>query len=348
MIGTLVDLIRHHAQRAPEDLAYSYLVDGESRQKSLTFAQLEREACRVASLVAGCVAPASRVALIYPSGLDFLAAYLRCLFAGVIAVPVYPPAYPRLEGLPRLQHILQNSGSEAVLSCSHLHGLTALRERLGDPLCILTDDASSGDASAWRDPGMKSQDIAFLQFTSGSTTEPKGAVMKHAALLANLRSMHWFLGEPRQGSMVSWLPMYHDMGLIGTALYPLSQGFPCYLLSPLHFLQRPLRWLRLISDVRGTISGGPNFAYDLCVDRVAEQDLAALDLSCWEVAFNGSEPIRANTVRRFESYFAPAGFRPGHLVGCYGLAETSLLATGAHRDRGPRFLKVDRDQLMQG
>jgi acyl-CoA synthetase (AMP-forming)/AMP-acid ligase II len=348
MIRSIVDLVRLRAHSGAENLAYSFLEDGGSKRKTVSFAQLEREARRVAVLIAERIGPGSRLALLYPQGIEFLTAFFGCLFAGVIAVPVYPPAPPRLDGLARLEHILRSSGSEAILSSLQLPSLAALRRHYAHLTWILTDGGANPDPEAWRDPAVQASDIALLQYTSGSTADPKGVVLRHGNLLENLRSMHWFLREPSSGSMVSWLPMYHDMGLIGTALYPLSQGLPCYLLSTLHFLQRPVRWLRLISEVRGTISGGPNFAYDLCVSRISEQELNRLDLSCWEIAFNGSEPIRADTVSRFESYFSRAGLRPNTLMGCYGLAETTLLATGAHPGRGPRILRVDMEQLRQG
>ena len=352
MSDTLVGLIRERAERMPEKLAYSFLLDGERELRSLSYEQLETESRRIADLISTQVAPGARVLLMFPPGLEFLCTFFGCLFAGVIAVPVYPPAPPRYEGFTRLQHVLADSSADALLTTQALMRLAdvmpGVRERLGNVPWIVTDRDRRGDAANWRDPGVKPDSIAFLQYTSGSTSDPRGVVLRHEHLMANLRAMHWFLREPTDGSMISWLPMYHDMGLIGTVMYPLSRGLPCHLLSPLHFLQRPARWLELISRVHATFSGGPNFAYDLCVQRISAPERAGLDLSSWDVAFNGSEPVRADTVRRFESAFASCGLRPGTVVACYGLAEATLLVSGAHRDKGSRFLSVNRDELARG
>jgi acyl-CoA synthetase (AMP-forming)/AMP-acid ligase II len=350
MAASLVDLVREREQAAPDALAYGFLADGEGEVSERTYAGLAAEARRIGSLLQDRVAPGGRALLVFEPGLQFVAAYYGCLFAGVAAVPAYPPAPPRLDaGIAHLGRVVRDAGIEAILTSGALGELAAalpgVPELLGDVPWLATDAPGAGDAAAWRDPGVRGRDLAMLQYTSGSTAEPKGVALRHENLLANMRAIDWFLGAPGDGAFVSWLPMYHDMGLIGTIIYPLYRGFPSHLLSPVHFLQTPVRWLRAITRFRATISGGPNFAYELCVRRVPEAQRAGLDLSSWEVAFNGAEPIQAGTVRRFEAAYGPSGLRQGTVVGCYGLAEASLLVAGDHRDGPGRFLRVDRDEL---
>jgi acyl-CoA synthetase (AMP-forming)/AMP-acid ligase II/acyl carrier protein len=345
---SLVALVRERAEAAPEALAYRYLVDGEREQQTLTAGGLELEARRVASVLAEHVEPGGRALLVFESGLDFVVAFFGCLFAGVVAVPVAAPAPPRVDAsLAHIERVVRDCGAGAVLTSGAVERLTGaqpgLRERLGDVLWIVS---TGGDAAAWRDPGVGPAHIAFLQYTSGSTADPRGVVLRHEHLLANQRALDWFGRHPSEGAMVSWLPLYHDMGLIGGVLYPLYSGLPGHLFSPAQFLQRPSRWLKLLSGMRGAMSGGPNFAYELCLQRVSAETRAALDLSGWEVAFNGSEVIRADTVRAFEAAFAPCGLRPGTVVGCYGLAEATLLVSGAHREEPGRVLVLGERELV--
>jgi acyl-CoA synthetase (AMP-forming)/AMP-acid ligase II/alkanesulfonate monooxygenase SsuD/methylene tetrahydromethanopterin reductase-like flavin-dependent oxidoreductase (luciferase family) len=346
---SLVALVRRQADRSPDDVAFGFVPSGDGEPSTLSRAGLETEARRIASLLAGRIAPGARALLVFEPGLDFLAAFFGALFAGVIAVPVFPPLPPRFAGFDHLERVQRDAGAEAILTSSALSELADSvpggRERLRNVRWIVTD--RDGDAEAWRDPGVTSSTIAFLQYTSGSTSEPRGVVLRHEHLLANLRALDWFVGAA-PGPMVSWLPMYHDMGLIGTVLYPLSRERPAYLLSPFHFLQRPARWLELVTRVRGAISGAPNFAYELCVRRVGEADRARLDLASWEITWNGAEPIRSATARRFEDAFAPCGLRRGSVAGCYGLAEATLFVAGVHRGDPGEVEIVDRDELEHG
>jgi acyl-CoA synthetase (AMP-forming)/AMP-acid ligase II len=344
---TLVAVVRGWADRQPERPACGFLPDGEGDLVTLTYARLDSEARRIADLLASRLAPGSRALLLYEPGLDFITAFFGCLYAGVTAVPVFPPAPPRLDlGLAKLKLVLRDSGAEAVLAAGALRALAASLPGPGERL-LATDQPGQGDPAAWRDPGLRPGTVAFLQYTSGSTADPKGVVLTHENLLANQRAIAWALQIPADAVMVSWLPTYHDMGLIGSVLHPLSTGSSCYLISPLHFLARPARWLELVTRFRGYISGAPNFAYDLCARRVSEEERAGLDLSSWRIAFNGSEPIRAGTVRRFQEAFAPCGFRPEALVGCYGLAEATLLVAGAWAS-DPKLLTVDREEFARG
>lgn len=340
----LVALLRGRAERQGDDLCCAFLVDGEHRLATLTYTELDAQARRVASLLAERMAPGSRAVLAYGPGLEFAAAFFGCLYAGVVAVPVVPPLPSRREaGLLHIQRILADCRGEAVLTTAKLLPPSALDP--GRVRWMATD--GPGDARAWQDPGVDASTVAFLQYSSGSTSDPKGVVVTHANLLANQRAIAWSLGIPDDAVVVTWLPMYHDMGLIGTLLQPIYRGAPCYLLSAHHFLRRPARWLEAISRFRGVMCGAPNFAYDLLVQRVTEEERAHLDLSSWSVAFCGAEPIRAATVRRFQELFAPHGFSPTSLVGCYGLAEATLLVAGARSD-DQKVLTVGRQDLERG
>ncbi|SEH01853.1 nonribosomal peptide synthetase protein BlmVI [Nonomuraea solani] len=336
---TLVELLGRRAAEAPGELAFGFLADGEADLRVLTRAELDAGARRVACALADRVAEGGRVILLYEPGLAFVTAFFGCLYAGVVAVPAYPPLQPA--GRERVAAVAADCGAEAVLTSEFL------RETVAGALPLIVTDGPARDGSAWRDPGVDPDTVAFIQYTSGSTAAPRGVVLTHANLLANQRAIGRALHVPGDAVVASWLPMYHDMGLIGTILYPLYHGAPCYLMSPLHFLQRPARWLELISAYGVSVSGGPNFAYDLCARRVTDEELAALDLSTWQVAFSGAEPIRAATFRRFTDRFAPCGLRPEALVGCYGLAEATLLVTGAGPD-DRTVLTADRAALEQG
>ncbi|MEU4620091.1 fatty acyl-AMP ligase [Actinoplanes sp. NPDC023801] len=341
MADTLVALLREAAQREPDALGYGFLADGESDLRSLTWAGLEQAAGRVAALIARTVSPGGRVVLCLDAGLDFVTAFFGCQLAGVAAVPVYPPSPGRPgPGLANLERVASDCGAELVLASD---GYAGLAPPGPVPWVSIAAAALEEPRTAIR---VRPRDLALLQYTSGSTGTPKGVMLRHEHLLANLESMHWFVRRPSTGTVVSWLPMYHDMGLIGTLLYPLYRRMPAYLMSPLHFMHRPLRWLELISRVRATISGGPSFAYQLCTRRAAAA--TGLDLSSWDVAFNGAEPISAAVLRDFERTFAPHGLRPGTVRGCYGMAEAALLISGDRADRTAAHERTEGDRVTSG
>ncbi|WP_171075114.1 fatty acyl-AMP ligase [Nonomuraea basaltis] len=339
---TLVELVGRRAAEAPGELAFGFLADGDADLRVLTRAELDARARQVACDLADRVAEGGRVILLYEPGLAFVTAFFGCLYAGVVAVPAYPPL--QHAGRDRVAGVAADCGAEAVLTTRLLQETVA---GVLPALPIMVTDVPANGGDSWRDPGVDPDTVAFVQYTSGSTAAPKGVVLTHANLLANQQAIGRALHVPEHAVVASWLPMYHDMGLIGTIMYPLYRGAPCYLMSPLHFLQRPARWLELISNFGVSVSGGPNFAYDLCARRVTDEELASLDLTTWRVAFSGAEPIRASTVQRFTRRFAPCGLRPDALVGCYGLAEATLLVTGA----GPEDREVliaDRASLEHG
>ncbi|HYP52685.1 MAG TPA: fatty acyl-AMP ligase, partial [Pyrinomonadaceae bacterium] len=328
--STLVELLRLRARRQPEQTAYTFLADGEREELSLTYAQLERRARSVAAYLQHTGARGERVMLLYPPGLDFVAGFFGCLFAGAVAVPAYPPRAN--QNLLRLQTIVEDTRPVAVLTnssvlpkvdafCERVPGLKTLR-------WLATDEADDRHAELWRAPSLTPDSLAFLQYTSGSTSAPKGVMVTHGNLLANERVIQHAFRQTEESVIVGWLPFYHDMGLIGNVLQPLYLGARCVLMSPLAFLQKPLRWLEAVSRYRATTSGGPNFAYELCARKVTAEQRAALDLSSGEVAFNGAEPIRADTLEMFAEAFAECGFRREAFHPCYGLAEATLIVSG--------------------
>ncbi len=330
---TLVELLRWRALHQAHAAAFVFLTDGETQEQRLTYAELDSQARTIAARLRGLCAVGERALLLYPSGLDYMAAFFGCLYAGVIAVPVYPPHPVKAErSLPRIQGIVADARPLALLTTAELLPTV---ERLFEPIVtgwhpnyLATDTLDPSGAEAWRDPLVGGDTLAFLQYTSGSTAAPRGVMVSHANLLTNHRMFQAAIQHPADTPYVSWLPLFHDMGLIGSALQAVFVGAPCVLMSPMAFLQRPLRWLGAISRYRAATSGAPNFAYDLCVRQSTPEQRAALDLSCWKVAFNGAEPVRAETLERFTQAFAPSGFRREAFFPCYGLAEATLFVSG--------------------
>jgi amino acid adenylation domain-containing protein len=340
--GTLGGLLRARAAERPHQVAFTFLADGEVEAERLTYAGLEARARAVAAALRESVPPGERALLLFPPGLDFIAAFFGCLYAGVVAVPAYPPR-PNDRSQSRLRAIAWDAEPRAILTASTIlagaegsRGFLSLAPELAGLRWIPTDTLS--DAGLPTDlPEPDPEAVAFLQYTSGSTAAPKGVMVTHANLLHNERMIGAAFEQDEDSVVVGWLPLYHDMGLIGNVLQPLHAGARCVLMSPVAFLQKPLRWLAAISRYRGTTSGGPNFAYDLCVRRIGPEDRAGLDLSSWRVAFNGAEPVRAGTLERFAEAFAPCGFRPKAFYPCYGLAEATLFVTGGVPGRRPRL-----------
>src|SRR4051794_33601839 len=350
--ATIAGLLRARAAERPAQVAFTFLADGEAEGGSLTYGELDRRAAGVAAALAASVPPGERALLLYPPGLDFIVAFFGCLYAGVVAVPAYPPR-PNDRSQSRLRAIAHDATPRAALTTAAIlagavepRGLLAVAPELGGLRWIATDplvgplvgSSSGGEGSPAFEPDPES--LAFLQYTSGSTAAPKGVMVTHANLLHNERMIGAAFDMDESAVVVGWLPLYHDMGLIGNVLQPLHAGGRCVLMSPVAFLQRPLRWLEAISRFRGTVSGGPNFAYELCLRKATPEALLGLDLASWRVAFNGAEPVRAATLERFAAAFAPCGFRASSFYPCYGLAEATLFVTGGEPGKAPR---VDAD-----
>ncbi len=341
--ATIAGLLRARAAERPERLAFTFLADGEAEGGRLTYGELDRRAAAVAAALAGSVRPGERALLLYPPGLEFIAAFFGCLYAGVVAVPAYPPR-PNDRSQSRLRAIARDAAPRAALTTEAIlagaiepRGLLAVAPELAGLRWIPTDtlSAAAGGAAALL-PEPDPESVAFLQYTSGSTATPKGVMVTHANLLHNERMIGAAFGMDQDSVVVGWLPLYHDMGLIGNVLQPLHAGATCVLMSPVAFLQRPMRWLEAIGRYRGTTSGGPNFAYELCARKASPEALAGLDLASWRVAFNGAEPVRASTLERFAAAFAPCGFRPEAFYPCYGLAEATLFVSGGAPGQAPR------------
>ncbi|MGB8510245.1 MAG: AMP-binding protein, partial [Pyrinomonadaceae bacterium] len=335
--STLVDLLRWRAEHQPHRLGYTFLSNGEDEEVSFTYAELDRQARIIGGLLQSRVKPGERVLLLYPSGLKFIAAFFGCLYSGVIAVPVYPPDPARLDlTLLRFQSIVNNARPAAALTTSAiLSKFSELIERDQDFRSIqwvMTDDIEPEYADTWQYPAIDGNTLAFLQYTSGSTSTPKGVMVSHANLLHNEQTIQRACRHTHESTFVGWLPLYHDMGLIGNVIQPLYLGARCVLMSPVAFLQRPLRWLDAISRFRAATSGGPNFAYDLCVRKTTPEQRASLDLSSWTTAFNGAEPVRPESLERFAEAFEVAGFRREAFYPCYGLAEATLIVSGGTGD----------------
>ncbi len=331
---SLVAVLRARAAAEPDRRLYTFLADGEREDERLTAAELDRKARAIGAALQQAGLAGQRALLLYPPGLEFVAAFLGCLYGGVAAVPAYPPRSNR--NLPRLLAIARDARPALALTtadlAAKLGGLAAAVPELEAVRFLPTDGLDLAAAEGWRDPGSGRDTLAFLQYTSGSTATPKGVMITHGNLLHNEEMIRQAFGQSERSVIVGWLPLYHDMGLIGNVLQPLFLGAPCVLMSPLAFLQRPKRWLAAISRYRATTSGGPNFAYDLCVRKIAPHEREDLDLSSWDLAFNGAEPVREETLSRFAEAFAPAGFRRQAFYPCYGLAEATLFVAGPGRD----------------
>ncbi|HSK75277.1 MAG TPA: AMP-binding protein, partial [Thermoanaerobaculia bacterium] len=334
--ASLTEALGSRAARTPDRTAYVFLAEGEEEQGRLTYGALEEQARAIAAALARTCRPGERALLLYPPGLDFVAAFFGCLYAGVIAVPAYPPRSPRM--MPRLLAILADARPAVALApaaaLQRVRGwLTRTPEAAALPW-LATDELAP--APAGREPeGPEGDGVAFLQYTSGSTSTPKGVMVSHANLAHNQRVIEAACGHSEESVFVTWLPVYHDLGLIGNLLQATWVGAPCVLMSPVAFLQSPIRWLAAVSRYRGTTSGGPNFAYDLCARKVLPAERAGLDLSSWQVAFNGAEPVREETLGRFAEAFAVSGFRSGALYPCYGLAEATLMVSGGRPGQEP-------------
>ncbi|WP_405755144.1 AMP-binding protein [Streptomyces sp. NBC_01411] len=345
---TVSELLRERTRERPDSIGYTYLSDGETERETLSYADLDLRASAIAaSLHAAGVEPGERALLLLAPGLDYVSAFFGCLYAGVVAVPSYPPdPFRRERTLPRLIGVVGDADPVIALTTSDL---LMFIDDLGEHAPLLRKlrwiavDAVPAETSVpvVVDPGS----TAFLQYTSGSTAAPRGVMVSHANLLHNLGMIQRYFGTDSDSQALIWLPPYHDMGLIGGLLQPLYSGCPVTLLSPLHFLEQPMRWLRKISSLGVSVSGGPNFAYELCARRATPQDVAQLDLSSWKVAFNGAEPTRPETLDRFAAVFGPAGFRADAFLACYGLAEATLIVSGTERGKPVPRVHVDRDAL---
>lgn len=321
----IVDALRLLGSEEPDRVAVRFLAS-DSRAVSITYGALDHRARRLAAAIAAQTPADARVVLLLPPGLDYVAALFGVFYAGRVAVPAYPARGAR--GLPRVRAIVARAGASLAIAAGE-------DDDAGCPTTTVAAlEAGAGELAAPIAPGQ----LALLQYTSGSTAAPKGVMVSHRNLAATSHNIARAFGSSRASAGVIWLPPYHDMGLVGGILHPIHVGFPVTLMAPTTFLQAPARWLRAIDAEEATISGGPNFAFDLCVDKIPEAERATFDLSRWSVAFSGAEPVRAATLERFAAAFASAGFSRRAFVPCYGLAESTLLVSAARRSDGPRVV----------
>lgn len=325
-----VTLLGQRAALTPDAAAYTFL-DSRGREAARwSFAELDRQARRFAAALSEADAAGAPVLLVLPSSLEYVAAFFGCLYAGAIAVPVLPPRPNRPDH--RLVAVARDCGAKLAITEARLE--PRVRTALGPDARVLTEDALPASGGPPATP-VGPETLALLQYTSGSTAAPKGVRVTHGQLLANQRMMAEAFDTDGDLTVVGWLPLHHDMGLIGNVLHPLFQGAPCVLMAPETFLMRPVRWLEAISRYRATTSGGPDFAYELCVERIDAEARATLDLSSWRVAYDGAEPVRQSTLQRFAQAFAPAGFEARALCPCYGLAEATLVVCAADVETPP-------------
>ncbi|TPV57703.1 non-ribosomal peptide synthetase [Pseudomonas fluorescens] len=342
---TLVQSLQQRAAQTPDQVALRFLAESAEHSVVLSYRDLDQRARTIAAALQANAGLGERAVLLFPSGPDYVAAFFGCLYAGVIAVPAYPPESTRRHHQERLLSIISDAEPRLLLTIASLsEGLAQIENA---PKVLSVDTLEAQQADQWVEPDLKADDIAFLQYTSGSTALPKGVQVSHGNLVANevLIRRGFGIDLNPDDVIVSWLPLYHDMGLIGGLLQPIFSGVPCVLMSPAYFLGRPLRWLEAISEYGGTISGGPDFAYRLCSERVSESALERLDLSRWRVAYSGSEPIRLDTLERFAEKFAACGFTPNNFFASYGLAEATLFVAGGTRGRGIPALRLDEQAL---
>jgi amino acid adenylation domain-containing protein len=343
-------MLSQRAATEPERVAI-YFETFTNSPETATYYQLHVRASAIAAWLQSQTVPGQRAILLFPAGIDYITALFGCFYAGVIAVPAYLPTVSRRElSLHRLETIINDASADIILTTPAMVDQTAettLSAVFEQKQWLAVSQLQSSMAEFWIKPNIDSHHLAFLQYTSGSTGAPKGVMLTHANLLHNLKAIaHCFqLSSASKG--VIWLPPYHDMGLIGGILQPIFSGFPVTLMSPIAFLERPFRWLEAISKQRATTSGGNDFAYQLCIDRITPEQRATLDLSYWEVAFTGAEPIRANTLKLFCHSFADCGFKPEAFYPCYGLAENTLIATGGYKTSLPITQTVQEQALQQ-
>jgi 8-amino-7-oxononanoate synthase len=349
-VQTLVDLVDYRAAQQPGHTVFRFINSDGREDGALTFAQLQRRARTIAARLAEHVVPGDRVVLLVPPGLDYVAAFFGCLAAGAVAVPAYPPNPRRAD--PRVARIVADCGARLALASdalmARLDGWLALTPELGGLTWLDAGRLAEGDAESWRAPQISGVSLAMLQYTSGSTGDPRGVMLAHSNLLHNSATIHGVSAHRAGDNGVFWLPPFHDMGLIGGIVQPVYAGLSAALMAPATFLQRPFRWLEAMSRYRATTSGAPNFAYDLCVERLTDEERASLDLSAWRTSFNGAEPIRADTIARFSGAFAASGLRRDVILPCYGLAEGTLLVSGGPAERPPLLVQADRRALESG
>jgi len=345
--SSFVELLSWRAEAQPERLAYQFLVDGMADGPRLTYGELDALARSIAAKLGILTEPGDRALMLFPPGLEFVCAFFGCLYARVIGVPAYPPRPHR--DMNSLLAVASDCQAKVVLSTNDI--ASSIESRTRDHSCLenstwlAVDELLRRPAPRWSGPVVESSDLALLQYTSGSTSSPKGVMVSHQNLISNSDGLQRAFDLTPDSVTVCWLPSFHDMGLIDGVLQPLFTGFPAYLMAPVAFIRQPFRWLQAISRYGADHCGGPNFLFDLCVDKVTDEERALLDLHRWRSAYNGAEPVRARTLERFAESFARSGLRPESLFPCYGLAEATLMVCGSRLDERPATERVNASEL---
>jgi acyl-CoA synthetase (AMP-forming)/AMP-acid ligase II len=343
---TLFELGKLRSDENPNGLAITFLPDGEDKSENITYGELDIKAKKIASVLQSMKAVNKPVLLMFEPGIDFVCAFFGCQYAGAIAVPVQTPS--NAESWNKQKDIFDDARAALILSTSNLTkkviGLAEGTRQTHPIRWVIIDDLSFDGEYNWTPPVYGKEHTSFLQYTSGSTGAPKGVMVSHANILHNSYQISQNFKTTKESKCVSWLPHFHDMGLIGGIIQPLFVGCPLILMSPFHFVQRPIRWLKAMAKHNATTTGGPCFSFDLCV-KIAEQDCHGLDLSSWKVAFCGGEPVRKQTLDNFADKFSPYGFNPDALLPCYGLAESTLFVTGCQPGEKQRSLEIDLSLL---
>jgi acyl-CoA synthetase (AMP-forming)/AMP-acid ligase II len=350
-LDTLTAVLERHARERPDATAYSFMPEGEEVGDTIAYAELNRRSRALAATLQERGLAGERALLAHPSGIDFVVALLACHLAGLVAVPA------NLAGaahsiVARLEAIAADAELAVVLAPGEVVDARDALLPEGSPLRPLdwlpTDRAPDGAAEGFVPEPVGAGDLALFQYTSGSTGTPRGVMLTHSNLYRQARVINEVFGGRPGDAVVSWLPLFHDMGLVSSVLCPLYGGYHSAFMPPLAFLQRPLRWLEAVDRFGGKIAGGPNFAYDLCVRKTTEEERARLDLSSWRMAFNGAEPVHAETLERFAEAFRGRGFDPSAFSPCYGLAEATCGISCTREGEPPLVLSVDAAELGRG
>jgi len=348
MSNTIVDKLYIHALCEPDEVAFRFLSDIDQTPSELTFRQLWQEAEAVSKFLKEVAEPGSCIMLFFPPGLAYISAFFGCLMAGMIAVPLYPPR--KSSKTDRVVKVAQSCESEIALTT--MSELTTVKDcwqrqnSLDLKLSFYTTDQINSEQrfTALR-PKLDSNSPAFLQYTSGSTGSPKGVIITHANIISNVKHLSLTMSASKRDTFVNWAPLFHDMGLTMTILWPVYLGVSSTLMAPATFVRNPVVWLNAIAHYKGTICGAPNFAYDLCTNKIRENDLSGLDLSRWRVAFTGAEPVNASTLKKFSSRFSLCGFNSKSFYPCYGMAEATVFISGGKASEHPKVMCVDRISL---
>jgi len=344
----LISILNQRASQTPNQLAYIFLKNRENQEQNITYQQLSQNSKNIAIKLQSLIPKGSRALLLYPQGLEFINTFLGCLSAGIIAVPAYPPK--RNQKMSRLAAIIKDAQPQIILTTSSM--LESIKEKLTDivdssALQWLATDSLNNDEEelSYIFPNISSDSLAFLQYTSGSTGTPKGVMISHGNIVHNSASIQKAFELTEKSVSVTWLPSFHDMGLIDGIIQPLYTGFLGVILPPESFLQRPIFWLQAITKYRATHSGGPNLGYELCVEKIAPEQQKNLDLSSWVSAYSGAEPIRRRTLENFITKFQSSGFQSQYFYPCYGMAEATLMITGGNIEDEPVYLNVQSELL---